>query len=105
GRSGAGRPRPDAVAAPTTWAGPSARRELQRLLDRRRPSDLDCRPKAGRLRARILGDLACARPDRAPVDRAQLRLVAARADRELRRADAPALPVAKEALDDPVLER
>src|SRR5205823_4905853 len=54
-------------------------------------SDLDRGAEPRRLRARVLGDLTRGRPDGAPMDRAQLGLVAAHADRELGRADAAAL--------------
>src|SRR5207253_8121405 len=61
--------------------------------------------QACRGRARVRGDLLLAGADRAPLDRAQQRLRAADADREVGRARAAALAVTQELLDDPVLER
>src|SRR5438105_4759695 len=55
--------------------------------------------------ARIRRHLRLARADRAPLDRAQLRLVTADAHRKIRGARAAALALAQELLDDPVLER
>src|SRR5207249_5976096 len=55
--------------------------------------------------ARVEGQFLRARPDRLPVQAAQLGLAAADADGEVRRADAAALELLEEALHDPVLER
>src|SRR3954453_11582299 len=55
-------------------------------------------PETCGLRARVARHLGGARPDRAPRGRAQLRLGAARADREIRRARTAVLLRAQEAL-------
>src|SRR3954447_2830910 len=68
-------------------------------------ANLDPGAEPCRLRARVRRDLARTRPDRLSMQRPHLGLVPARADREVRRADAPALLVAQEPLHDPVLER
>ena len=68
-------------------------------------SRLDRGAQPRRRRARVRRELGRARPDRPALDRAQLRLVAADADREVGRARAAALLLAQELLDDPVLER
>src|SRR4051794_19083018 len=62
-------------------------------------------PQAGAPGAGGGGDLRRARGQRWPGDEPQPRVLAADADRDLRRADAAAPLVGEEALDDPVLER
>src|SRR4029079_17120469 len=62
-------------------------------------------PQAGRLRARVVRDLARRRRDRAAEDRLGLRGAAARAHGQVGRADAAARLIGEEALHAPVLER
>ena len=61
--------------------------------------------QAGRLRARVVGDLARRRRDRAAEHELGLRRPAAAADGQVGRADAAARAVGEEALDAAVLER
>src|SRR5215213_2052102 len=61
--------------------------------------------QAARLGARVVGDLAGARHDRAPGDQLGLGLAPAYAHGEIGRADTAARPLREEALHAPVLER
>src|SRR3954451_18852544 len=67
--------------------------------------ELPCGPQSSRLRTGIGRDLARRGDDRAAVDELGLRRVAAHADGQLGRADAPARAVGEEALDAAILER
>src|SRR5215208_7730513 len=71
----------------------------------RRPSDLDRRPQPRRGGAGVGGELARTRAERAASQLSDDRFVTTGADREVRRADAPARLVAQEPLNDPILER
>src|SRR5919201_1449183 len=71
----------------------------------RTPSGLDGSPQPRRGGPRVRRHLGRARTDRPPRERPQRRLTPADANRELGRADAPALLRAQEPLHDPVLER